>query len=331
MDCIVIVLALARRLGGFHSGGKWHAFLDESPVELLAKTIGHRTARLIVITDSDRISVPASHPRSELIRIPPQPRADIAAALQPLARRELKTSRLLLVDAAAPGLEAQTMARLVRLAAKTDLARLRHDAAAVAITRDGLRRALRAPAGPRAKNLWEWTTRVGEATEAGLRVTDLDGAAWHERTCEEIADVHAALGECRLREALRMVQAGLRLRHPASFDLRGRLRFGSNVSIDSHVTLRGTVTLGDDVVIEPHCILENVRIASGATIKAFTTITDSTIGARCRVGPFARIRPGCSLGPACQIGNYVEVKDTRMQGGCKINHHTFIEIGRAHV
>jgi bifunctional UDP-N-acetylglucosamine pyrophosphorylase / glucosamine-1-phosphate N-acetyltransferase len=117
---------------------------------------------------------------------------------------------------------------------------------------------------------------------------------------------------------------GLLLEDPSRVDVRGTLEFGANVSVEVNVIFKGHVVLGDDVRIGANCIIEDATIEAGAAIKEFTTVTSAHVGSGSEVGPYARIRPKSRIGAACQIGNFVEIKETTMGTGCKINHHSFV-------
>ena len=82
--------------------------------------------------------------------------------------------------------------------------------------------------------------------------------------------------------------------------------------------------LGDGVKIGAHCILKNVEIGAGTTILPFSLIEDADIGKNCRVGPFSRIRPGTNLADEIHIGNFVEIKNSSINSGSKINHLSYI-------
>ena len=43
-----------------------------------------------------------------------------------------------------------------------------------------------------------------------------------------------------------------------------------------------------------------------------------------RVGPFARLRPGAELDEEVHIGNFVEIKNSIINRGSKINHLSYI-------
>ena len=131
-------------------------------------------------------------------------------------------------------------------------------------------------------------------------------------------------------QADELLKAGVTLRDPARFDLRGRLKHGQDVIIDANVVIEGDVALGDDVQIGPNCVIKNAKIGAGTHIEAFSHLEDCEIGERAHIGPYARLRPNAKLADEVHIGNFVEVKNTRIGKGSKANHLTYLgdaEIG----
>ena len=53
-------------------------------------------------------------------------------------------------------------------------------------------------------------------------------------------------------------------------------------------------------------------------------IDSSVVGAGSSIGPFARLRPGTILREKAKIGNFVEVKNTNVGVGSKVNHLSYI-------
>lgn len=81
----------------------------------------------------------------------------------------------------------------------------------------------------------------------------------------------------------------------------------------------------NDVVIEPNVFFGNkVVVESGVKIKAFSHIEGSIIGKNSVIGPFARLRPGTDLSGNNKIGNFVEIKNSEINEGSKINHLSYI-------
>jgi len=83
--------------------------------------------------------------------------------------------------------------------------------------------------------------------------------------------------------------------------------------------------IGDDVIIEPNVFFgPNVKVGNGVHIKAYCHLEDAVVGDTAIVGPFARLRPGTKLGTGTRIGNFVEIKNTTLGDGSKVNHLSYI-------
>ncbi len=121
-----------------------------------------------------------------------------------------------------------------------------------------------------------------------------------------------------------LLEAGVTLLDPARLDVRGTLACGRDVVIDVNCVFEGRVELGDGVQVGAHCVLRNVRVAAGTRIDAFTLIDDAEIGAANRLGPFSRIRPGTRLARDVHVGNFVEIKNSQIDDGSKINHLSYV-------
>ncbi|MDH2068963.1 bifunctional UDP-N-acetylglucosamine diphosphorylase/glucosamine-1-phosphate N-acetyltransferase GlmU [Pantoea sp. GD03673] len=131
-------------------------------------------------------------------------------------------------------------------------------------------------------------------------------------------------------QAEKLLLAGVMLRDPARFDLRGTLTHGRDVEIDTNVIIEGQVTLGARVKIGAGCIIKNSVIGDDCEISPYTVIEDATLATAVTVGPFARLRPGSDLAHAAHVGNFVEMKKARLGRGSKAGHLSYLgdaEIG----
>src|SRR5680860_601780 len=83
--------------------------------------------------------------------------------------------------------------------------------------------------------------------------------------------------------------------------------------------------IGRDVTIEPNVVIgPDVTIEDGATIRAFCYIEQASIGPGASIGPFTRLRPGAALAKNAHVGNFVEIKNSQVHEGAKVNHLTYI-------
>ena len=126
------------------------------------------------------------------------------------------------------------------------------------------------------------------------------------------------------QQAEELMRAGVALRDPARFDLRGELKCGRDVVIDVNVVIEGRVELGDGVSIGPNNVIRDARIGAGTVIQPNCVIEEATVGRDCRIGPFARLRPGAEIGDGAHIGNFVEIKQSEIGAGSRVNHLAYV-------
>lgn len=126
------------------------------------------------------------------------------------------------------------------------------------------------------------------------------------------------------RAAAQLMTAGVSFADPARFDLRGELHCGQDVSIDVNVIVEGNVSLGDRVTIGANTLLRDVIIGDDVQVFENCVLDSARIGAGSRVGPFARLRPGAELVGNAHVGNFVEIKQSIIGQGSKVNHLSYV-------
>jgi bifunctional UDP-N-acetylglucosamine pyrophosphorylase/glucosamine-1-phosphate N-acetyltransferase len=128
----------------------------------------------------------------------------------------------------------------------------------------------------------------------------------------------------QLNTAQQLLEHGVTLYDPARIDVRGSLVCGRDVVIDVNCVFEGQVELADGVSVGANCVLRDVRVGAGTQIAAFSHIVEAELGADNHIGPFARIRPGSVLAAQVHVGNFVEVKNSQVDVGSKINHLSYV-------
>jgi len=126
-----------------------------------------------------------------------------------------------------------------------------------------------------------------------------------------------------------LMRSGVTLYDPARLDVRGDLVCGRDVEIDINCLIEGRVELADGVTIGPNVCLKDCVIGANTSIKANCVIEDAVVGEDSVIGPFARLRPGARLEKSVHIGNFVEVKNSEIDEGAKVNHLSYI--GDSHI
>ncbi|WP_433690543.1 bifunctional UDP-N-acetylglucosamine diphosphorylase/glucosamine-1-phosphate N-acetyltransferase GlmU [Kosakonia cowanii] len=195
-------------------------------------------------------------------------------------------------------------------------------------------------------DLKRWLAKLTNNNAQGeYYITDIISLAYHEgreiaavhpQRLSEVEGVNNRLQLSRLERAYQAEQAeklllaGVMLRDPARFDLRGTLSHGRDIEIDTNVIIEGNVTLGNRVKIGAGVILKNCVIGDDCEISAYSVVEDARLDADCTIGPFARLRPGAELLAGAHVGNFVEMKKARLGKGSKAGHLTYLgdaEIG----
>ncbi|AYN24473.1 bifunctional UDP-N-acetylglucosamine diphosphorylase/glucosamine-1-phosphate N-acetyltransferase GlmU [Buchnera aphidicola] len=127
-----------------------------------------------------------------------------------------------------------------------------------------------------------------------------------------------------------LLLSGVTLKDPYHFILRGILKHGKNVEIDTGVILEGNIVLGNNVKIGAGSVIKNSFIDNQTEIKEYTVVENVKIGKKCIIGPFAHLRPNTILDNQIHIGNFVEIKDSTVKEKSKIKHLSYFgnaEIG----
>lgn len=177
------------------------------------------------------------------------------------------------------------------------------------------------------------TDIIGHAAAAGVEITACQPAAADEVFgVNTQADLARAERIFQSGQARRLLDAGVCLRDPARFDMRGNCTFGRDCVVDVNVILEGEVMVGDGCFIGAGSVIRHSLIGDGSVIHPHCVLDFAVVGRRCVVGPFARLRPRTLLENDVHIGNFVEVKQSHIGSGSKANHLSYLgdsALGRA--
>lgn len=169
------------------------------------------------------------------------------------------------------------------------------------------------------------TDIVALAVAQGVKVVaEITADEWSVTGINSKVDLSVIERVYQARLALKLLQQGVTLKDATRLDIRGGLSCGRDVQIDVNCLFEGNVTLGDNVKIAANCVIKNAVIAAGTQVAPFTHIDDTQIGENSRIGPFARLRPGTTLAAETHIGNFVEIKNSQVDVGSKINHLSYV-------
>lgn len=195
----------------------------------------------------------------------------------------------------------------------------------MACSADRMRRWLKNVGNQNAQKEYYLTDVIAMAVADGVKVDGVLAEDHNEtRGINDKQQLAAAEKALRKRTAIELMLAGLTLRDPRRFDLRGDLSFGRDCEIDVNCVLEGRVKLGARVKIGPHSVIRDCEIGDDTEVLSHCVLDGAKIGARVRLGPYARIRPETELADEVHIGNFVEVKKSRFGKHSKANHLAYI-------
>ncbi len=169
------------------------------------------------------------------------------------------------------------------------------------------------------------TDIVGMAVEQKLRIATVQaGDAAEIQGVNDRLQLALAEAEYRRRRARALMAQGVTLIDPARIDLRGAISVGRDVLLDVNVVLEGPVELADGVRIGPNCVLKNIAVGARTVLYANCVLQDAQIGSDCQIGPFTRMRPRVRIADGVHLGNFVEIKNSDIGAGSKVNHLSYV-------
>ena len=195
----------------------------------------------------------------------------------------------------------------------------------IAAGRDALAHWLESVSDQNAQEEEYLTDIIAIAVEQGFTVADVRASDPVTVTGVNSRSDLALLERHRQKHrAAEYLHQGVTIIDPDRFDARGDVSFGADCIIDVNVILEGPVKIGNGVRIGPHSVVCRSNLADNVLIKPHCVIEGAEIGAHAIVGPFARIRPGARLASNVHIGNFVEIKNSDLAPGAKVNHLSYV-------
>ena len=98
---------------------------------------------------------------------------------------------------------------------------------------------------------------------------------------------------------------------------------GKDVIIEANTHIRGKSKISNNCSIGPNTFIENSIVKEHCEI-VNSTIYNSKIMDRIKIGPYSHIRPNCEISSRSKIGNFVEIKNSRIEEGVKVNHLSYV-------
>jgi bifunctional UDP-N-acetylglucosamine pyrophosphorylase/glucosamine-1-phosphate N-acetyltransferase len=119
------------------------------------------------------------------------------------------------------------------------------------------------------------------------------------------------------------MREGVTFVDPASCTLSDGTRFGRDVVVEPQCHFRRDSVIGSGCRIGPGSLIDNARLGDRVEV-VYSVVRDAEVAEGCVIGPFAQLRPGAELEADCRVGNFVEIKNSRIGSGSKVNHLSYI-------
>ncbi|HTP42656.1 MAG TPA: bifunctional UDP-N-acetylglucosamine diphosphorylase/glucosamine-1-phosphate N-acetyltransferase GlmU [Nitrospiria bacterium] len=135
-----------------------------------------------------------------------------------------------------------------------------------------------------------------------------------------------ARAEMRLRERInaRHLTAGVTMRHPPTVFIDDEVAIGQDCLLYPMVQLEGRTAVGAGSTLHAAVRIRNSRLGKGVTVLDGCVIDDSEVADGAIIGPCARLRPGARIGARAKVGNFVEIKQSAIGAGSKVNHLSYV-------
>ena len=161
---------------------------------------------------------------------------------------------------------------------------------------------------------------VNQGYEVGALTLEDPTEAAGVNTRVELAKAEAAMRERLLR---RWMLEGVTIVDPASVYIDFDARIGMDSVILPNTHVRGKTVIGEGCEIGPNSVAVDSRVGDNCVISA-SVVEEAVLESDTRVGPFSHLRAGAYLESGVRIGNFGEIKNSRIGGGTKSGHFSYI-------
>jgi len=148
--------------------------------------------------------------------------------------------------------------------------------------------------------------------------------------CDEMLGVNnrAQLSQVEEKMQARIVHdwqmKGVTIEKPDTVRIEATVNLGTDVTIQAGCYLIGSTRIGDGCRVGPYAVLVDAWLDDDVEVFAFSHIHSANVGGDSQIGPFGRLRPGAVLGEDVHVGNFVEIKNSIIDRGSKVNHLSYI-------
>ncbi len=121
----------------------------------------------------------------------------------------------------------------------------------------------------------------------------------------------------------RLREKGVRFIDPHNAYIGPQVEVGEGTVILPGTILRGETVIGKGCALGPNTMITDCQIGDTVTVNA-SQLVESVVEDGVIIGPFAYIRPHCRIRKGAKLGDFVEIKNSDIGEGTKINHLTYV-------
>lgn len=121
----------------------------------------------------------------------------------------------------------------------------------------------------------------------------------------------------------RLLAAGVRVVDADHTYVGPAVTVGAGSTLLPGVILRGRTAVGQNALLGPNTMIRDCTVGDDVQINS-SQLNESVVEDGVIIGPFAYIRPNCRLCKKAKIGDFVELKNSVVGEGTKINHLTYV-------
>ncbi len=138
--------------------------------------------------------------------------------------------------------------------------------------------------------------------------------------------VHLALAEKEMRRRIceRLMLNGVTMLDPENVVVDDQVTVERDTVLYPGVVLEGTTRVGEHCTIRANSRLTDSVLYPGVSIQDSCVLQKAQVEEEATVGPFAHLRPGSVVHRRGKIGNFVELKQTEVGEGSKVNHLSYL-------
>ncbi len=121
----------------------------------------------------------------------------------------------------------------------------------------------------------------------------------------------------------RLQEKGVRFIDPKNAYIGPQVEVGEGTVILPGTILRGETVIGKGCTLGPNTMITDCQVGDAVTVNS-SQLVESVVEEGVIIGPFAYVRPHCRIRKGAKLGDFVEIKNSDIGEGTKINHLTYV-------